>query len=169
VARKPKQIMHIAVDTREQKPYKFKKTVKPSNGIEFDIERTTLQTGDYGLVKPMLAETSDLIALERKSLADLFSTVSQGRFRFENEMKRMTQYGYAAIIIEADFAMMCNPNAYLKWPTGMDTKSMFATLIAFSTRYNVHLWPCPTREFAEAVTYRLLERWFRDHTDIFIP
>jgi ERCC4-type nuclease len=41
---------------------------------------------------------ADQIAVERKSLADLFGTLGQGRERFERELVRLSAHQYAAVV-----------------------------------------------------------------------
>ena len=69
-ARKPT----LLVDTREQRPLYF--------GEGVPQRRATLPTGDYSV-----EGCEGLIAIERKSLGDLFGTVGQGRERFEREIR----------------------------------------------------------------------------------
>jgi ERCC4-type nuclease len=100
--------------------------------------------------------------IERKSLADLYGTLGQARDRFERKLERMARYGYAAIVVEAELSVIRNPNDHLRHPTKMNPKAAILSLLAWTQRYNVHLWPCPGREAGEIVTFRLLERFFRD-------
>lgn len=95
----------IVVDTREQAPFSFtghradaKKRHRPL------VVRTvigTLKTGDYSLLG-----YEDRITIERKSLADAYSTFSQDRERFERELLRMAKFENSHIVIEADWPML---------------------------------------------------------------
>lgn len=60
--------MTILVDTREQKPY-------------WDINRTTLIVGDYTTKK-----LKNIYHIERKSLQDLYGTLTSGNNRFKYEL-----------------------------------------------------------------------------------
>ena len=75
----------IAVDTREQKPYRFER---------FEVK--TLPTGDYSIVG-----LEDRVAIERKTKSDAYSTIGRGRARFESELERLARLSYAAIVIES--------------------------------------------------------------------
>lgn len=151
----------IIVDTREQLPFDFASVKSPA--VPFTVARQTLETGDYSVEAPLTATKADMIVIERKSLADLYSTLGRGRDRFEREFQRMAEYGYAALVIEATWEQIAEPNKHLKHPTLLAPKTVVATLVAWSQRYGVHVFPCPGRLFAEKLSYRLLERWARDH------
>lgn len=80
------------IDTREQLPL----DLSPLRS-----ERGTLQTGDYSL-----AGLTHIVAVERKSLADLIACVGQERERFEKEIQRLLAYETRAIVVEASFAQL---------------------------------------------------------------
>jgi ERCC4-type nuclease len=151
----------IIVDTREQLPFDFASVKSPA--VPFSVVRQMLETGDYSVEAPLTATKADMIVIERKSLADLYGSVGVDRDRFEREFKRLSEYGYAALVIEATWEQIADPNKYLKHLTLMQPKAVVATLVAWSQRYGVHVFTCPGRVFAEKLTYRLLERWARDH------
>jgi hypothetical protein len=78
------QSENVIVDTREQKPIKFK-------GIGSISEK--LDYGDYSFDK--------ILCVERKSLSDLISTLSSGFERFEREVERCKQAnGYLVLVCE---------------------------------------------------------------------
>ncbi len=156
----------ILIDQREKLPYTFAAVRAPV--LPYTAETCHLPTGDYatGLTGADLGPGPCYYGhavVERKSLSDLYGTLGQHRVRFEREFQRLSHFGYAALVIEADWATIANPNAVLDHPTELNPKSVIATLLAWSQRYGVHLFPCPNRNFAEQLTYRLLERWVRDH------
>ena len=139
----------IIRDTREQNGYDFA-SLDPSPQVEV----ATLRTGDYS-VKGL----EDQVTVERKSLADAFGSFGNGRRRFERVLERMASFGYAAVVLEADWhTILRNPPAFSK----LNPKTVLASAVAWTQRYRVHFWPCPNRAFAERLTYRLLERFWRD-------
>ncbi len=145
----------IVIDSREQLPFDFH--CQELNHGKVLTERKTLKTGDYSI-----QGLEDKITIERKSLSDLFSSVGSGRKRFEREMERMSKFDYAALVVESSLAdIFTNPPNRSKMPS----KSVFRTLIAWSQRYNVHLWPMWDRQSAERVTYLLLKRYWDDLND----
>ena len=137
----------IAVDTREQRPYTFK-NIKPPP----EVVVQTLQTGDYSI-----AGFESVICVERKELGDLFSSVGTGRTRFEREMIRMSKMDYAALIIESSLSgIFVNPPSRSK----MNPRAVFRTLLSWSIKYNVHVWPAWSREAGEKITYILLKNFY---------
>lgn len=161
--------LHILIDDRESLPYDFASIRSPV--LPFTTTTLQLQTGDYctscygDVPEPGIRFHSDngyWAVIERKTLTDLYTTLGQHRDRFQREFERMSRFGYAALVIEADWTSIARPNDALDWPTELNPKSVIATLLAWSQRYGVHLFPCPNRNFAEQLTFRLLERWVRD-------
>ena len=143
--------IEILIDTREQRPYLFN-TITPLPPITHIV---TLKTGDYSL-----KGFKDKIAIERKSLTDAFGTFGRGRSRFVRELLRMTEYDFAAVIIEADWTnIIRNPPARSK----LNPKTIHASVVAWQIRYGIHFWCVPNRAFGEKTTYRLLERFYNDH------
>ena len=86
---RPEQITAV-IDTREQMPL----DLSPLRSIV-----GTLPTGDYSVVG-----LENLVAIERKSLADLLGCVGQQRERFDREVLRLLAYPVRAIIVEASWA-----------------------------------------------------------------
>jgi ERCC4-type nuclease len=86
---KPKPRPYILIDTREQRPLRF-----PPE-LEVDCGAATLPAGDYSV-----RGFTSLIALERKSVADLIGTLTKGRERFENELDLLAEYKWSAILVE---------------------------------------------------------------------
>lgn len=77
---------NITVDTREQKPIKLK---------DYEITNEKLDFGDYSCDR--------LLAVERKSLNDLVSTLSSGFDRFNREVARAKEAnGYIVVVTECD-------------------------------------------------------------------
>lgn len=143
--------MRILVDNREQLPYDFKACMAP----EDDICAVCLLTGDYSI-----DGHTDQLCVERKSLPDLFSSVGQGRDRFEREFERMAEMEYAALVIEAGFKdCILNPPNF----TNMNPKSVFRTCLAWGVKYGVHVHWCHDRVLAEKITYLILEKWWKYH------
>jgi len=140
----------IIIDSREQRPFTFQ-NIKP------DPPETVIQglsTGDYSVIG-----LENNVCVERKSMADLFGSVGKGRARFEREMQRLSAFDYAAIVVESDIQKwFMNPPVRSK----MNPKSVFRTVIAWSQRYNVHIWPMWDRQAAEKITYLILKRFYDD-------
>ena len=77
---------NITIDTREQKPIKLMNCEVISKKLEF---------GDYSC--------DEILAVERKSLSDLVSTLSSGFDRFNREITRAKEAGgYIVVVTECD-------------------------------------------------------------------
>jgi len=78
----------IVVDTREQKPYKFKTpTIKHA-----------LATGDYSV-----RNFEDDMTVERKSLDDLIKCVGSQRDRFMDQMRRLQYFKHRMLMIDCSW------------------------------------------------------------------
>ena len=131
----------VAIDTREQKPYQFPRS-----------EVKTLATGDYSIVG-----FEDRIAVERKRLEELFTITGRDRERFERELERMTGLDYAAIVIEADLPQILRGAAF----SHVAPKAVIVSLVSWSIRYRAHVFFAGDRRHANALTCRLLEKYWR--------
>jgi ERCC4-type nuclease len=149
----------IAIDNREQAPYTFQGIVTGPKSQQVPLivstEVTHLKTGDYSIIG-----LESEISIERKSKEDAYGTFGKGRERFERELERLNKMEYGAVVLEAEWTnMMSIPPQYTK----MSPKSIDRSIIAWSQRYkNVHWWWRPNRREAEKLTYRILDRWWRD-------
>jgi len=85
----------VLVDTREQLPLPL--FANRRNWIAGE-RRVALKTGDYS-VEGM----ESLLALERKSLADLVNCTNVGRGRFIAGCSRLAKFRWKAILIEASY------------------------------------------------------------------
>ena len=83
---RPEQVTAV-VDTREQIPL----DLSPLKTV-----RKTLVTGDYSV-----QGLEDIVAVERKSLADLVACTGVERVRFGREVKRLLAYPVRALVVEA--------------------------------------------------------------------
>ena len=117
----------VAIDTREQKPYRFPRS-----------EVMTLATGDYSVVG-----LEDRIAIERKTKEDAYSSLGQGRARFERELQRLSRFDYAAIVIETSLPEFLQAPAFSRMnPRSRGTGSTAKTWRARRTASNA-TFPLP--------------------------
>lgn len=153
----------VAVDTREQLDFTFQwLRTDARDGNRPLIVLTlpaTLSAGDYSIIG---METR--VAVERKNLADLFSTLGGGRQRFERELAKLAVYDFAAVVVEASWdAVLTAPPEHSQ----LSPKTIFRSVIAWQIRYpRIHWWFCPGRRFAEITTLRLLERFWKVNNDV---
>jgi ERCC4-type nuclease len=144
-----KSHMVIIRDTREQNGYTF--GFLPQDQVKVG----TLPTGDYSI-----DGLEDQVTIESKSLADVFGTIGGQRKRFQRELKRMTSFKYAAVVIEADW-----PTIYQSPPPYFELipKSVRGSVIAWNIRYGVMFWTMPDRLWDEKWIFYLLDRFWKDH------
>ena len=144
----------VVVDTREQHPFTFH-GITGARRRELEIEtcRAGLKTGDYSV-----RGLEDEIAVERKSKADLYGTVGRGRARFEREIERLAAMEFPAVVLECDLASLLRPPERSR----VSPSSVLNSLIAWSVRHRIPVWPCPDRRFAEILTYRLLAHFWTE-------
>jgi ERCC4-type nuclease len=131
----------IAVDTREQQPYRYDGAIT-----------MTLATGDYSIVG-----LEDRVTIERKSKADAYGSLGQGRARFRREFERLARYDYAVVVIEDTVPGFLQRPAHSK----MNPRSAIATLLAWSVRYRVPVFFAGDRDHGRALTRKLLEMYWK--------
>lgn len=142
------------IDTREQAPFVFQGITGPrGRALEIATSRSGLKTGDYSI-----RGLEDAIAIERKSKTDLYGTVGRGRRRFERELDRLAAMGAPAVVLECDLASLLHPPGRSQ----VAPSSVLNSLIAWSVRHRLPVWPCPSRRFAEIVTFRLLQHFWEE-------
>ncbi|MHC5059364.1 MAG: ERCC4 domain-containing protein, partial [Planctomycetota bacterium] len=98
----------------------------------------------------------DVVAIERKSKTDLYGTIGRGRARFEKEIERLAAMELPAVVLECDLSSLLRPPERSR----VSPSSVLNSLIAWSVRHRIPVWPCPGRRFAELVTYRLLQHFW---------
>ena len=97
------------------------------------------------------------MAVERKSKSDAYGSLGSGRARLRREFEKLARYDYAAIVIEASMSDFLRPPGFSK----MRPSSAINTLVSWSVKYGVHVYFACTRQYARALTYRILEQCFR--------
>jgi ERCC4-type nuclease len=154
----------VLVDRREQRPFSFAGlTADARQGrrpVLVTLVPATLGAGDYSLAADG-QDYGNRVAIERKSLADLYGTLGQHRGRFEQELARLQRLDFAAVVVEADW------NTIIRAPperSRLRPKVVYRSVLTWMQRYpKVHWVMCPGRQFAEVTTFRLLERWWKDN------
>jgi DNA excision repair protein ERCC-4 len=131
----------VAIDTREQKPYRFARS-----------EVKTLASGDYSIVG-----LEDRIAVERKTKQDAYSSLGQGRARFERELQRLSRFDYAAVVIETSLPDFLRAPAFSR----MNPRAAARSMIAWSVKYRVCVFFAGDRRHGNALTQQLLEKFWK--------
>lgn len=135
----------VAVDTREQKPYRFARSLLK-----------TLPTGDYSIVG-----LEDRVAVERKTKADAYSSLGRGRARFRRELERLSRFEYAAVVIEASLPEFLQAPAF----SHMNPKAAASSIIAWSVKFRVCVFFAGDRRHGNALTRQVLEKFWRYHRE----
>jgi len=134
--------MTILVDTREQKQLDFKhKFIK-------GIKTTCLNVGDYCASFSSIYDCP--VVFERKSIADLYGTLSQGYERFKRELERAKENDIKLIIIvEGNLHRVLHGTPYSQ----RTPESIVYQLFTLRARYNIETVFCKDREeMAEYIT-----------------
>ncbi len=150
----------VIVDTREQRNFTFEGFRADAElgyrPLVVRMERKALYAGDYSL-----ATWERSVAIERKSLTDLYGTLGRQLERFVRELQRLQEtYTWAAVVVEAGWEQI------IRQPperSNLKSKTVFRSILARMQRYpKVHWIAKLDRRFAEICTFRLLERWVCD-------
>lgn len=133
-------IAQIIVDSREQKPFHFE---------EHTLIESKLEYGDYSL------HPNNKLAVERKSLSDLYGTLSGGKERFEREIEKAKKLeGYIVVVVESTI----NNMMYQKQKFGKASGDFIAhNMRQLLRKYdNLQFVFCDSREDAKNKTLYIL-------------
>jgi ERCC4-type nuclease len=137
--------MRILIDSREQTPFHF-------TDYEAEVTGGTLQAGDYSL-----EGLESLVAVERKSLADLVGCLGKDRDRFERELERLRGFEAAAVVVESPMAAL----ALGEYRSALNPKAAYESVVAFMVRYRLTFYFAQDRRGAERFTYSFLRHYWR--------
>lgn len=182
----------VIIDSREQSPWLFTnfKTDKTSKGgprplvVQTRVEG--LPSGDYSI-----DGFQQRVAIERKSLEDLYGTLGGGRDRFTRELERLSTYDRAAVVVEASMGGAVLPQKcpgcggvflVASCPTcnglgvinpvprsSLSPKSVFRSMIAWSIEYPTIAWHfADSRRLAEVFAWRWLVRWHEKRAPVIL-
>ena len=129
----------VWVDSREQAP------IDPPPGVE--LVRVTMPTGDYSTEKLQLFGV-----LERKSISDFANSITRDRDRFEDEIRRMRDYRWRAIVIEGDPSQVSRAS-------NVHPHSVTGTVASFFARSDVPCLFAGSRPAAARLICGVLRRW----------
>lgn len=156
----------VVIDTREQASFSFLNIAADSSAsgstaaapIIVPTITATLRTGDYSIEH--YTEPPAGVAIERKSLADLYATLTRERDRWERELVRLREFSVAEIVVEAAYAEVANPRDERM---RRHRRSVCRSIDAWQQRFREIHWNFyPTRRLAEIKTFRKLERFWQD-------
>lgn len=133
----------VVQDTREQAPLSFG---------AWPVVVAGLKSGDYSI-----AGHEHRVALERKSLGDLFGCVGRERDRFERELERLAEMDYAAVVVEASLAdVLAGVERSLVTP-----QAAAGSLVAWSVKYGLPIWFAGDRRLAAALVLKALAKFWK--------
>lgn len=136
----------IIIDTREQEPYAF----------ACDSVRRKLGAGDYSV-----DGLEQLVAVERKSLADFTKTVLHDFPRFAAELDRLANMPHTCIVVEADLDRVLRGQA-ADVLRGACPDSVLGAAVHIQTRFSVPVLWCGSRQAACAFTDAFLRMAARE-------
>jgi len=127
----------VVVDTREQRPL----------WDDPEVQRRRLRTGDYSL-----EGYEDRMAIERKSVADLFGSLGKGRERFLREVRRLHGMPVSGIVVEGNLARINSFDGSKGYRGRMVPSQIIGAIISwFLVNYSVPIMLCDTRRLTEGV------------------
>jgi DNA excision repair protein ERCC-4 len=155
--------MKIVIDRREQLPLTFRKS-KNVEGVEF----CTLKTGDYSILG-----YEEEIAIERKGILDLFSSLGKGHKRFKKEMERALSFKYFAILVEGSFTVIQNKEFEGAHYTKMRGDVVIKILYTLKFKYGIDVIFCNGRTEASKVIRSIFLAYLKQNgqsiTDSAVP
>lgn len=166
----------ILVDTREQSPWSFTEIRGRSDQkyrpLIVPVKLAGLPTGDYSI-----EGLADGIAIERKSLTDLFGTILGDRERFERELERMQFIasspiesgcrGFACVICEGRWTdgpprRQSETDGEFNERAAKQFRSVLGSIRSWRMEFpQVHWLECVSRRQAEVECFRTLEMFWR--------
>lgn len=150
----------IIQDSREQSVFSFRniRADKKEGGgaIIVRAKVAALKTGDYSI-----EGLEDRVSVERKSMEDLFNCMGSDRERFERQLSRLSEMEFGCVVVEADLARIQRGHDISK----LNPKTVIRSVISYQMQHfpSVHFWFCPGKHYAEDLTFRILDRFYRKH------
>ncbi len=131
----------VLVDTREQNPLPLREN--HPNWIQAE-RRAALKTGDYAI-----EGMEGLLALERKSLADLVACTVTYRKRFLAACDRLSGFVWKAILVEATFEDIKGGIQRFDIPSDVHPNAVCGTLDAIEAKFGIPvIYASTVRELA---------------------
>ena len=140
----------LIIDSMEQKPYSFRQFCK----WFASIERRKLPVGDYSI-----AGLENRVAIERKSLQDLFNCSSPNGSRedFVRACERLSKLDFAALVIEGSITKILRATEI----SNRHPNAVFGTIQALAVRWGIQPWFAPNCALAEEIATCLLHKAYQ--------
>lgn len=137
----------IIVDTREQEPYSFDSRLVAA-------VRRALPAGDYSV-----EGLEECVAVERKTLDDFVSTVIHSRQRFRGELRKLSGYRAACVVVEAGLTDVIQK----RYRGEAHPNSVLGSALSIILDYGVPVFFCGNRQatchFVQAYLLAAHARW----------
>lgn len=117
----------VLIDTREKAPFAFSRF---PNWIAGE-RRQKLDAGDYSI-----QGMENVLALERKSLSDLITTLMHQRPRFFKMCEQLAQHRWRALLVEASYEDIKSPYDE-EYNTQAHPNAVSGTLDALEARFSI--------------------------------
>ena len=139
--------LNIVVDSREKAPFAF-----TGSKIYEDttVEVGSLQTGDYSLVGLW-----GMVAVERKSLADLVMCLGSERERFVRELERARGLEAFCVVVEGSWEELAKG----EYRSQLNPHSACQSVMSFVSRLHVPFHFAGSRNAAEYCTWSFLHQF----------
>ena len=139
----------IVIDTREGEPYSFDPRLAGA-------VRRALAAGDYSL-----AGLEDQVAVERKTLDDFVSNVIHRRRRFRQELRKLSRYRAACVVVEAELLDVLGK----RYRSEARPEAVVGATLSILLDYGVPVAFCGNRQaachFTQAFLLAAHKRWGR--------
>lgn len=129
----------VFVDSREQTPF------DPLPGVE--LRRATLDAGDYTTER-----LQGIAVIERKSVADFAGSITHGRERFDDEIRRLLAYRWRCIVVEGEIGEVWHA-------ANVHPHSVLGSCASFMARSDCPVLFAGTRAAAARLAFGILRRW----------
>jgi len=151
----------ILYDSSEGLPYTFDEMKWGRKPLVVPTEKFNILWGDYSI-----QGFDRTISIERKSLGDLYGTLTRGRNRFRNEIAALNEspYEYAAVVVEASWVEICDPTKQDPgWTNRTNPESIMGTIVKWGQKYpNVRWEAAGSRREAEVWVFQKLREFFEE-------
>ena len=114
------------------------------------MEHRSLAAGDYSLANHEME-----IAIERKSLSDLFSSLGVRRKSFDYEMERLICVEQKHLIVEGTFDQCLHPERFF---SKIHPNSVMGSLISLAEE-GIQVWLAGNHRDGNRLAKRILERF----------
>ncbi len=144
----------LYIDTREQTPFSF---VGYSGLL---ILRKKLDFGDYGM--RFSDSYKARVVFERKSIPDLFGTLTNGHDRFKRELEKAKANNYKLIIVVEGTIKKVLKGV---WKSKIQGTAIVKTLFTYTVKHNIFVHYAPDRDEASRYIVEYFAAEWRKHRE----